>query len=74
MAHSGRHDLSTAKEGMLLLIANDGPLPAEWLDHPLVGEWKGYREFHAKGDLLVIYKDEPNAVTFVRIGTHSELF
>ncbi len=29
---------------MLLLIANDGPLGAEWLDHPLKGNWEGHRE------------------------------
>jgi len=26
------------KEAMLLLIANDAPLAAEWLDHSLKGE------------------------------------
>jgi mRNA-degrading endonuclease YafQ of YafQ-DinJ toxin-antitoxin module len=32
------------KEAMLLLIAKDTPLPAEGLDHPLVGEWTDDRE------------------------------
>jgi mRNA interferase YafQ len=27
------------KEAMLLLIAIDGPMPPEWLDHPLKGAW-----------------------------------
>jgi mRNA interferase YafQ len=27
------------KEVVMLLIANDAPLPAEWLDHELTGEW-----------------------------------
>lgn len=31
---------------MLLLIANDGPLGQEWLDHPLGGDWDGHRECH----------------------------
>jgi len=30
--------MNRLKEAMLLLIANDGPLGAEWLDHPLKGE------------------------------------
>jgi mRNA interferase YafQ len=30
--------MSRLKEAMLLLIANDGPLGPEWLDHPLGGD------------------------------------
>ena len=41
------------KEAMLLLIANDGPLGPEWLDHPLVGDWEGHRECHIGGDFLL---------------------
>lgn len=66
------------KEVMLLLIANDEPLPAEWLDHALVGEWHGFRECHVGGDFLLIYQLEKQSkqeiVTFTRAGTHSELF
>jgi addiction module RelE/StbE family toxin len=40
---------------MTLLIANDGPLPPEWLDHPLTGDWTGSRECHIGGDFLLIY-------------------
>lgn len=61
---------------MVQLIANNGPLPAEFLDHDLTGGWSGYREFHAGGDLLVIYllKEKEDAIIFTRIGTHAELF
>ncbi len=34
----------------MLLIANDGPLGPEWLDHPLRGDWEGHRECHIGGD------------------------
>ena len=37
LSHSGRYDMNRLKEAMTLLIANDGPLPPEWLDHPLTG-------------------------------------
>lgn len=76
LTHSGRQDMSRLKEAMLLLIANDGPLPAEWLDHELTGEWSDHRELHAKGDLLLIYRigEGGDSVIFVRAGTHSELF
>ncbi len=51
-------------------------LPPEANDHPLLGEWKSFREFHLGGDLLLIYKTdlENNQVVLVRIGSHSQLF
>ena len=54
------------KAAMTLLIANDGPLAAEWLDHELGGDWEDHRECHAKGDLLLIYRLDADKVTFVR--------
>ena len=74
VSHSGRYDMVRLKEVMLLLIANDAPLGSEWLDHPLKGEWTDYRECHVGGDFLLIYQVEGNAIVFVRIGTHAELF
>ena len=62
------------KDVMMLLIANTGPLPAEWKDHELEGAWADHRECHAKGDLLLIYRLQADSVIFVRAGTHSELF
>jgi mRNA interferase YafQ len=67
------------KHVMLLLIANDAPLPPEWRDHTLKGEWLGARECHIGGDFLLIYTvddgDGPGGtLIFVRTGTHSELF
>jgi len=60
---------------MTLLVANEGPLPPEWKDHPLKGPWTGHRECHAGGDLLLIYKlRDDNSIVFVRTGTHADLF
>jgi mRNA interferase YafQ len=59
---------------MLLIVANDGPLPAEWRDHALRGEWADHRECHVGGDFLLIYQCDSSMVVFVRAGTHSELF
>ncbi len=79
LSRAGRHDLSVLKEAMLLLIANDGPLGPEWKDHPLKGEWEGFRECHIGGDFLLIYEVDDEAgkggtIHFVRAGTHSDLF
>lgn len=41
LSHSGRFDMKRLKEAMLLLIANDGPLGPEYLDHSLTGDWAG---------------------------------
>ena len=38
LSHSGRYDMNRLKEAMLILIANDGPLPTEYLDHGLTGQ------------------------------------
>ena len=66
------------KEAMILLIGNDAPLGAEWLDHALKGEWSDHRECHIGGDFLLAYKlDEshkPGFIVFVRAGTHADLF
>jgi mRNA interferase YafQ len=70
--------MTRLKEVMMLLIAADGPLAAEWLDHPLNGGWMGHRECHVGGDFLLIYRvDDSSAhgcVVFVRAGTHADLF
>ena len=78
LTHSGRYDMNRLKEAMTLIAANNGPLPPEWRDHPLMGEWEGYRECHIGGDFLLIYTlDEAGKhgqVVFIRCGTHAELF
>lgn len=74
LSRSGRYDMKRLKVAMLLLIANDAPLGAEWLDHPLKGEWAEYRECHIGGDFLLIYQISGNQIMFVRVGTHADLF
>lgn len=79
LSRSGRYDMHLLKAAILLLVANDGPLGAEWKDHPLKGTWAGMRECHIGGDFLLIYEVDDRAgksggVNFLRVGTHSELF
>ncbi|MBQ6969911.1 MAG: type II toxin-antitoxin system YafQ family toxin [Synergistaceae bacterium] len=78
LSRSGKHDMHRLKEVMMLLIANDTPLPPEWKDHQLKGVGRDIRECHAKGDLLLVYRikenDERSVITFLRAGTHSEIF
>lgn len=75
LSHSGRFDMTRLKEAMLLLIANDAPLPPEYQDHALTGDWNGFRECHIGGDFLLIYELETDEeVIFTRAGTHADLF
>lgn len=74
LSESARYDMKRLKEVMMLLIANDGPLGAEWTDHALTGKWRDHRECHVGGDFLLIYTLTENSVVFVRTGPHAELF
>lgn len=72
---SGRYDMAALKEAMLLLIAGDAPLPAEYRDHKLSGKMNKYRECHIGGDFLLMYELLGNTdIIFVRAGSHADLF
>jgi len=44
-------------------------------NHPLLGEYKGYRSINITGNYRAIYKElRGDEVIFVKIGTHSELY
>jgi len=63
---------------MALLVANDEPLPPQWQDHPLTGDWRGHRECHIGGDFLLVYRlddaSKYGLIIFVRAGSHADLF
>ena len=58
----------------LAILLNRDPLPPQYADHPLKGEWSGYREFHVEPDWLVIYRVVRQFLVLARTGTHSDLF
>ena len=78
LTRSGRYNMRQLKELMLLLIANDGPLPPEWRDHALSHDWADHRECHVGGDFLLIYQldDSGSSVIFVSSSapSHADLF
>ena len=59
---------------MGLLIANDAPLPPEWLDHELKESWSDHRECHVGGDFLLIYQCDTKKIVFARTGSHVDLY
>ena len=60
---------------IILLLADDIPLPDKNRDHALTGDWNGYRECHITSDWLLVYKKEEDVLvlTLTRSGTHSDL-
>lgn len=63
-------------EDTIDLIWNGTPLPEEYSDHPLKGNYINHRECHIAPDWLLIYKIENDilVLTLTRTGTHSDLF
>ena len=66
-------DLTKLRVLLAALIQKE-PLSARYLDHPLRGIWKGYREAHIEPDWLLIYRIEGDEWHLVRTGSHSDLF
>lgn len=66
-------DMSKLRTTIRLLIEGD-PLPAEYRDHPLTGDWKHFRDCHIEPDWLLLYKIDGDNLHLVRTGTHSDLF
>ena len=48
------------------LLATDAELPERLSDHPLQGDWKGFRDCHIKPDLLMIYAKSEGALSLAR--------
>lgn len=54
-------------------LLHDAPLPERYQDHPLKGNWSGYRELHITPDWLLIYHIESDIIYLDRTGSHTEL-
>jgi len=66
-------------DSVISLLQTGEPLPPEYSDHPLKGNYKGCRECHIggkKSDWLLIYQIANNKLILklIRTGSHSELF
>jgi addiction module RelE/StbE family toxin len=59
-------------EAIQLFLAD--PYHPELYNHPLTGQWKGYRSISFGGDWRAHYKTVGNVAIFVAIGTHSQLY
>lgn len=66
-------DMVKLKDALILLIEQQ-PLPPSYADHPLKGDWKGYRDIHLEPDWLLLYRVEGSELHLARTGSHSDLF
>ena len=84
-AYSGqfKRDVKTAQKrgkdmdklkALMGLLIDGSPLPATYLDHPLKGQWRSFRDAHLEPDWLLIYKTDGEMVRFERTGRHADLF
>lgn len=63
-------------EKIIELLANEVPLPEQFKDHNLSGNYNGFRECHIAPDWLLVYQVNNNELVLVlsRTGSHSDLF
>jgi len=63
-------------DNAIRILADGNPLPVEYKDHQLSGNWKGHRECHIQPDWLLVYRmtEDILILTLSRTGTHSDLF
>jgi mRNA interferase YafQ len=50
------------------------PLAASHRDHPLQGDWKGWRDCHVEPDWILIYREAGDQLKLGRTGSHADLF
>ena len=57
-------------------LQNQTLLDPGYKDHPLTGNYEGFRELHIEPDWLLIYaiKDDILVLSLTRTGSHSDLF
>lgn len=70
-----RYDMSLL-EKVIGILAEGKPLPSQYKDHGLSGDYKGCRECHIAPDWLLVYEviGQELLLYLTRTGTHSDIF
>ena len=55
-------------------LIEEKPLEPKYNDHPLKGNYVDTRECHIEPDWLLVYMIKADSITFVRTGSHADLF
>lgn len=56
------------------LVNNRQPPCPSYRDHALGNNLKMWRELHLRGDLLLVYQIEGDALILILIGSHNQVF
>lgn len=69
------YDVTRLQEAIQIL-AEGKPLPPNYRDHVLTGNYRNYRECHIMPDWLLVYQiqEEELILLLFRTGSHSDLF
>ncbi|MEM9243782.1 MAG: type II toxin-antitoxin system YafQ family toxin [Pseudomonadota bacterium] len=73
LAEKRGKEIRKLKRAMRCII-NEKPLGRLFRDHALKGEYTDCRECHIEPNWLLIYLIQDEKVTFIRTGTHADLF
>ena len=67
-------DMELMNDVVEMLLSGE-PLPEQYRDHALTGNWNGHRECHIQPDWVLIYRivNQTLVLSLVRTGTHSDL-
>lgn len=69
-----RNTLNANLAEIIELLRNDAVIPERFNDHPMRGNWRGYRNCHIHGDLVLLYrKIGDDVLELVGLGSHSHL-
>jgi len=75
LAHKQGKDINLL-DRIVVMLANDEPLPAKYRDHALSGNWKGHRECHVTPYWLLVYRKSDKGellLVLARVASHSDL-
>jgi mRNA interferase YafQ len=66
----------TLLRNVIKSLQNGEMLDKKYRDHPLRGDYEGFRECHIQNDWILIYMVNVNTkiIILARTGTHSDLF
>ncbi len=58
------------------MLASEQPLPVQFKDHSLSGDYIGFRDCHIEPDWILVYRVNKDILELLlaRTGTHSDLF
>lgn len=61
-------------KAVIYSLIEEKPLEPKYNDHSLKGNYTDTRECHIEPDWLLIYMIKGGSITFVRTGSHADLF